>query len=156
MKNKLPLKVLAKCRKLGKEYGLEAHASYYSAPVKKLQKKCNGVGPEWFPEMALEIGTGMFEYFLPSTNIHDWEADQLPCTEDGFKLWNDRLRSNMTKQYVTDYKKDIAELSWGWFNPLRWEAKAERNFKATQADLLVYLCRRFGKKAFMEAQSNNK
>jgi len=124
----------------GIRIGLELTEDYLKANYKDLEKVVNGIGPQWFPEWARDEVTDYFEYFLPSTNQHDFDFDQLEKTEANFKIANKRLYKNMKIQI----KKD-SDLTWWSFSKKRskWRKKA-------QAKFLYTMCKEFGESAFFK------
>ena len=131
-------------------YNLKAPIEYWMAKDSDLVEICNGVGPEWFPEKARKLTTELFKYFLPSTNIHDYDYDKMEKTEENFSKANYRLKRNMKRQYVFDYKKAKKDMSW--LNQARWRAKLIRYRRAKACEFLYKMCDDHGKKAFMEAK----
>jgi hypothetical protein len=127
-------------RNEGVALGLNLTKEYLEANYKILLDICNGIGAEWMGEEVLELITDYFEYFLPSTNQHDFDYDQLDKTEFNFIVANERLYCNMKIQI----KKD-RNLSW-W----RCCKKRSRWRKRLQARFLYKACVLGGKKAFFK------
>ncbi|MHA1221124.1 MAG: hypothetical protein ACTSQB_05270 [Candidatus Heimdallarchaeota archaeon] len=148
-KNILSISSIIECREIGKRCKLHAIKSYWFTSPYELQKECNGVGPEWLPRNVVKRLTNYFDYFLPSTNIHDWEAKELPNTDEAFNEWNERLHDNIKQQYVHDYKQDKEDKSW--FNPKRAIAKLRRYRRAKACDFLYINCALFGRGAFEDS-----
>ena len=147
-KNTLSISDIVKYRIMGMEYKLDAEDMYWNSQPESLQPHINGVGPNWLPEWVLERITYVFEYFLPSTNIHDIDFTFLPKKLSEFKKANKRLRSNMKKQYNFDYKNDTAHLSW-WRFGSKAVYKTRKNVRAKEADFLYHMCKEYGESAFM-------
>lgn len=120
--------------------GLNLSKEYLEADYKDLERICNGVGPEWMGEDILEVVTDYFEYFLPSTNQHDFDYEQLEKTEFMFRLANERLYCNMKIQIKKDRK-----LSWRSFCKKRSKWR-----KYIQARFLYKACVLGGRKAFFK------
>jgi len=149
-RNVLSIESLIRSRNVGMLCILHAPESYFNANPVELQLECNGVGPERYPKWILVMLTKYLVYFLPSTNIHDWEAKDLPNTDEGFKAWNDRLHDNIKRQYKHDYKADKEGKSW--LNPKRAIAKIRRYKRAKAADLFRFFCStEDGRKSFEES-----
>jgi hypothetical protein len=125
-------------RQEGTRVGLKLTIPYLQASYKVLEDTCNGIGPEWFPEWVRDEVTDYFEYFLMSTNQHDFDFAFLKKSKDKFKEANDRLYKNMKIQIRND-----RHLSW-------WHIckKTSRWRKYAQAKFLYEMCDEFGKSAF--------
>ena len=67
-------------RQFGEQIGLDLTDAYKRAHKDRLKRVCNGVGASWFPPKILELSTEIFQYFLPSTNQHDFDYDDLEKT----------------------------------------------------------------------------
>jgi len=127
-------------RQEGKRIGLELTEDYLKAHYKDLERICNGVGPEWFPDCVRERVTDYFEYFLMSTNQHDFDFDQLEKIKANFKIANKRLYKNMKIQI----KKDRNLSYWSFCK------KSSKWRKKIQARFLYKMCDKFGKSAFFK------
>ena len=127
-------------RQEGKRIGLELTEEYLKANYKVLEDVINGVGPEWLPEAVRDKLTDYYEYFLPSTNQHDFDFYQLEKTEANFKIANKRLYKNMKIQI----KKDNNLTYWSF------SKKRSKWRKKTQAKFLYTMCKEFGESAFFK------
>ena len=127
-------------RQEGVRLNLNLTEEYKKIPYKDLEKICNGVGPAWFPKIIREKVTDYFEYFLISTNPHDFDYDKLEKTKANFKIANERLYENMKIQIRKD-----KSLSW-------WSFRKEKSRwrKRIQARFLYKACDKYGGKAFFK------
>jgi len=122
----------------GVALGLNLSKAYLLAPYKVLEKVCNGIGPAWFPDWVRDKVTDYFEYFLPSTNQHDFDFEFLFKSNFNFKLANDRLCKNMLIQIGKD-----TNLSYWSFSKStsKWRKKLQARF-------LYKMCVKYGEDAF--------
>jgi len=129
-------------RNEGIELKLDLSKEYIKCDYKILVNVCNGVGPAWFSDWLLEAVTDYFEYFLPSTNQHDFDFEFLPKTKKQFKKANRRVYKNMKRQIIKDKN-------------LRWFSIGEESKwrKYTQARFLYKQCVLFGKSAFFKKEN---
>jgi hypothetical protein len=125
-------------RNEGKSLGLDLCQGYLNAPYEVLVDVCNGVGPAWLPDWVLELITDYFEYFLPSTNQHDYGFEFDEKTKFEFDKENERLYANMKLQV----KKDN---SLSWWHLCKKTSKWRKN---AQARFLYEMCVRYGGSAF--------
>ncbi len=106
-------------------YGHELLKSYSD---EELQKICNGIGADFFPEKLRSIITSINPSFEASALIHDL----MYHIDYGFEQANDLLELN---------GKIEAKSTYSWYNPLRY-------FAIRRAKIFANLCRKFGQDAY--------
>lgn len=128
-------------RRMGVHYGLDLEKDYLEASPSILMIVCNGVGPAWFPDAVLEKVTHYYDYFLPSTNEHDFNYSFLDKTEEEFKRANIKLRRNMLRQIKKDFSDGVLKF---------WSLNKKTSLirKILQANFLYEACVLYGRKAF--------
>ena len=77
----------------------------------ELQKICNGIGPQFFPEWLRKAVTALHPTLAPAAFIHDVEYEESDGSLSGFTAANDRFKRN-------GYK--LAEEAFGWYDVRRY------------------------------------
>ncbi len=127
-------------RQFGEQIGLDLTDAYKRAHKDRLERVANGVGPSWFPTKLRELSTEIFQYFLPSTNQHDFDYDDLEKTKKNFKIANKRLYKNCKIQIRKD--KNLTYFTF--------KRKKSKWIKKGEAKFLYRMCVDFGEKAFFD------
>ena len=94
----------------------------------ELQKICNGIGAEWFPEKVRKIISAINPSFEASALLHDL----MYHIDYGFDKSNELLKIN---------GKIEAKAEYSWYNPIRYIA-------LHRAKVFSRLCQKFGKNAY--------
>jgi hypothetical protein len=130
---------------MAKYYEMEALPEFWVMDHNTLKKEYNGIGPEWFPEKIRDKVTEYFAFQEESCLIHDCENNIRPKTQKQFKLWNDRLYSNMIKKIKSE--KNAGKVYFWRF----WRKESVLRLKL-RARFLYRMCRRYGKSAFFNKE----
>ena len=121
------LKEIAALRQKCAELRLEGREILEKYSDAELQKICNGIGPELFPEWARKIITVIHPVLEPAALIHDVEFSESDGSAEKFVRANDRFFSNGL----------CCAMAYAWYDLRRYAV-------CFQAYRLTVLCRHFG------------